>query len=381
MPLNLSQLRTPVTQPEALAFLITELASLGFGATSWQSGSVQLTLVEMFASVYSNLTLSVDAISRLGFNDTSEGDALSAFSYSHYDNTRIDAVSTLGNLTLTGAAIGPPHAILAGQIVASDADGRTYRNTTAGTVPASGTPVVAIQAETPGADANVANGTINILTTPLAGVTCSNDAIAPSSTWITQQGVNEETDAALRSRNTTKWATLSPSDPADRYINFIRTAVPGATRIIVDDSNPAGPGTLHIYIAGPSGVSGATDVVNAQTEADRIRNPTAQVTVFAAAAQPQLFQYACYITSSLNNAVTQSAVEQALTDYVNGLPIGGTSFVPGALGEFVYSEAIGAMTSIVGVQQVVLSLPPANVNIGAFDIMTVSAITPTYISV
>jgi hypothetical protein len=55
--------------------------------------------------------------------------------------------------------------------------------------------------------------------------------------------------------------------------------------------------------------------------------------------------------------------------------------VPGALGEFVYSEAIGAMTSIVGVQQVVLSLPPANVNIGAFDIMTVSAITPTYISV
>ena len=381
MPLNLSQLRTPVTQAEALTFLITELASLGFGATSWQSGSVQLTLVEMFASVYSNLTLSVDAISRLGFNDTSEGDALTAFSYSHYDNTRIAAVSTLGNLTLTGAAVGPPHAILAGQIVASDADGRTYRNTTAGTIPASGSLVVTIQAETPGADANVANGTINILTTPLAGVTCSNDAIAPSSTWITQQGVNEETDAALRSRNTTKWATLSPSDPADRYINFIRTAVPGAARIKVDDSNPAGPGTLHIYIAGPSGVSGAADVVNAQTEADRIRNPTAQVTVFAAAAQPQLFQYTCYITAALNNAVTQSAVEQALTDYVNGLPIGGTSFAAASPGEFVYSEAIGAMTAIAGVQQIVLSLPPGNVNIGAFDIMTVSAITPSYISV
>ena len=78
--MNLSQLRTTVTKDEALTFLLTELASLGFGATSWQSGSVQRTLVEMFASVYSNLTLSVDAISRIAFNDTSEGAALTAFS-------------------------------------------------------------------------------------------------------------------------------------------------------------------------------------------------------------------------------------------------------------------------------------------------------------
>lgn len=381
MPLNLAQLRTTVSKDEATAFLLTELASLGFGATSWQSGSVQRTLVEMFASVYSNLSGNVAAISEIAFNDTSVGDALTAFSYSHYANTRIAAVSTQGNLTLTGAAVGPPHAIAVGQIVVSDASGNTYRNTTGGTIPASGTLVVTIQADTAGAAANVANGTITTLTTPLAGVTCSNDAIAPSSTWITQQGADAETDAALRVRNRTKWATLSPSDPANRYINFIQTAVPAAARVVVDDSNPAGPGTVYIYIAGSSGVSGATDVTNSQTEADRIKNPTAQVTVFAADAQSQNFQYTCFITSSLNNAVTQAAVEQALRDYVNGLPIGGSVFPPSITGEFVFSEAIGAMTAIAGVQQVQFTTPTGNVPITAYDVMTVGVINATYTSV
>ena len=383
MPLTLEQLRDPVSEDEALEFLITELASLGFNATSWQSGSVQRTMVQMFARVYSTLTTTVDTLSRIAFNDTSEGSALTAFSDSHYDNQRIAAVSTEGNITLTGAAIGPPHAITAGQLVFSDADGRTFRNLNAGIVPASGTLVITAQAETPGTGGNVPNGTILTMNTPLAGVTCSNDAIAPAITWITADGVDEETDASLKERNRTRWSTLSPSDPAARYEYFIRTAVPAAARVEIDDSNPLGPGTVAIYIAGASGVSAAADVVDAQTEADRIKNPTADITVSGAVAQPQAFVYTAFITSALNNAITQSAVEQALRDYVNTLPISGSLFPPfiPPIGEFVHSEAIGAMTAIEGVLQVQLTTPPANVPITPHNVMTVASVTASYIDV
>lgn len=387
MALTLTQLRTIITQAEALQDVIDTLASLGFNSTSWQSGSEQRTMIEAYAVAISRYSELTDSLSRLAFNSTSTGNALTAFADSHYQNTRIPASSTIGTAILTGGAVGPPHIVAAGDLTAADANGLTFSNTTGGTVPVSGTLSLTWQATTPGIAGNIANDTLTILQTPLAGVTINNPD--PSSgSWITTLGTDQETDAALILRNIAKWGTLSPSDPAARYEFFIRTAVPTSPRVEIVDDNPVGPGTLQVYIAGLTGVSPAGDVAVAQTELERITNPTAEVGVnnpnagvFAADAQPQAFVFTAYILTANNTAATQALIEQALRDYVNGIDISGTLFPDSLIGRFVLGEAITAMSSITGVERIDFTTPAADVNITAHDVMTVASITPTYVSV
>lgn len=369
MALSLLQLRTILNRDQALAELLETLQSLGFNTTAWQSGSIQLTLLTTFADSYARMTSVASSLSMLAFNATSIGQSLTAFSDSHYDNQRLAAASTEGVVVLTGAAVGPPHTITVGQLVATDATGRSYRNTTAGTLAASGTLELTFGADIVGSDGNIPSSTLTILQTPLAGTTIDNPPIPATGTWITSLGNDEETDASLRLRNTSKWGTLSYSDPADRYEHYVRTAVPTVPRVEIDDDDPGGPGTIHIYVAGPTATATPVDVAAAQVEADRIKNPTADVTCFAATEQPQAFVYDCYITAGLNTADTQTAVEQALTDYVNGLPISGTLFPILGTGNFVFSEALAAMTSVVGVERIDMTTPPGNVPIAAHAIM------------
>ncbi len=136
-----------------------------------------------------------------------------------------------------------------------------------------------------------------------------------------------------------------------------------------------------MYIAGATGVSSGADVAAAQVVIDRGKNPTADVIVYAADAQPQAFVFTAYVTTANNTAATQAAIEQALTDYVNGLEIGGTVFPDAINGIFVLSEAIEAMSSITGVRRVDFSTPTDDVTITAHDIMTVDSITGTYTSI
>jgi hypothetical protein len=384
MPLTLAQLRTIITRDDALADIIVDLQSLGFHSTSWQSGSGQRTMPTAMAQTYATMTNSVDALSRHAFNDTSEGDALTAFSASHYDNDRTAATATVGSIVLTGGAVGPPHVVAVGDVVCADATGRTFRNTTGGTVPVSGTVTLTFQAEVTGTDGNVANATITTMQTPLAGVTCNNPDPGTGS-WITSLGTDAESDTTLRARNTAKWGIVSVSDPADRYEYFIRTAVSGAVRVEVDDANPDGPGTLRAYIASATGVSPGADVTATQTELERIKNPTAVVSspsgAYAADAQPQAFEYTAYVLTASNTTATQTAIETALRGYVNGLPIGGDVFPDAAIGIFVRGECEAAMTALTGVERIAWTLPVGNVNITAHDIMTVASITATYTSI
>ena len=379
MALTLEQMRTATTRDEALADILTTLQALGFNTTAWGASSVQRFMLTAFADLYRNATLVTDAISRMAFNDSATGDAMTAFADSHYDNQRVGATYAAGLVTLTGAAVGPPYVLAIGDVVVANAAGITFRNTTGGTVPASGSIPLTFQAEVAGITGNVANSTITILQTALAGVTVNNPDPG-SGTWLTTVAVDIESDATLALRNTAKWGVLSPSDPLAAYAYYISTAEPNATRVEVDDANPRGLGTLDIYIAAAGAVSSAQDVTDAQTEADRIRNPTADVLAIAAPAQAQAFVATVRITSALNTAATQAAVLAALTAYVNGLPISGTVF-GAAQGQFVFSEAVGAMTAVPGVVEVAMTTPAANVLITLHSVMTIASYTPTYVSV
>lgn len=376
MAQDLADLRTVPTEEQVTTSILTNLDSLGFSSTAWQSGQPNLVMVQAFARDDSSRAEAVKIISESAFNELAVGNALTEFSFSHYDNARQAAVSSQHTVRLTAAAGAGPFTPAIGDLVAQDQNSdATFRNITDGTLGLGPSTLdLVFDAEVAGEAGNIAPGTMTILQTPLAGVTISN-------TSIDKQGSNTETDAALRLRNKTKWAVRSDSDPADRYANFVLTAVPSVERVEVDNSNPQGPGTVDVYIAGPTGVSVGADVTAAQTEMDRVRNPTAKVTVFAAPAQVQDFTYTAFIAAVNNTPATQSAIEQALRDYVNGIDIGGTIFPPASTGSFIFSEAIGAMTLLTGVVGITMTTPVGDVPIAIHQIMTVGAVTATHTSV
>ena len=376
--LTLSQLRTPVTETQALTTIFAELESLGFNATSWQSGSVQRTFCQMFARVYADWTTYVYYLSLFAFNATSTAGALTEFSDSHFDNQRVTEVNAAGTYTLTGGAVGPPYVVAIGELLVANAAGVTFRNTTGCTVPASGTITCTIEAEVAGSGGNVANNTIDVLQTPLAGVTGNNPPIAPAVTWLTTQGLDAETDATLRARNTSKWATLSYAAPPEAYENWAISADTDITRSLVDDTNPRGAGTLDVYIARNNGAAIGADVTTVQAYIDDRRPVTADPEVIAATDAAQAFTATVYVTAALNNTTKQAEIATALATFINGLPIGGTVIPGGTQGYMLHSELTQAISEVVGVRNITWATPTVNTAIAATAVMTVGAVTFTY---
>lgn len=384
--LTLSQLRTPIARNDALDSVLAVLKSLGFATGSWQSGSVQRTLVEGTAEVWSALSQGVAALADMAFNETSTGSFLSAFSRSHYANLRVGAVHTEGLVVLTGGAVGPPHTVTAGQLIAADpVTGYTYRNIAGGTVPASGTLTLTFRAEVAGAARNIANGALTVLKTPLAGVAISNPDPG-SGTWITTQGLDEESDERLRLRNSSRWATLAYATPADGYVHLALAADTDVTRVLVDDSNPRGPGTLDVYIARATGVASGSDETTVQAYINTRRPVSADPLVIAAPASAQPVAGTVHITAALNTPAKHAEIAAAIDTYINSLPIGGevipgVPLPPGTSGFLVHSELVGAMTDVEGVRRVALTTPTADVAIVSFTLATPGTKTLTFVSI
>jgi uncharacterized phage protein gp47/JayE len=372
--LTLAQLRTPITEDQAVQTLLDQLQALGFNVSSWQSGSVERDIVEAIGFVLADSTKSTDALSRLGYNDSATGDALTELSRSHFDNTRDPGQRTQGIVTLTDVGGIGPVSFNPGDVVVSDKStpANTFRNITGDTLPALGFVQLTFEAEIAGADGNVANGEITELVTAIAGVTVDNTTNAPgSATWRSLEGADVESDPTLRVRNSTRWARLSIAKPADAYIN-IALGVTGVARARVDDTNPRGPGTVDVYIAGPSGTVGGTEVAAVQTAIDAERPVTADVLVIAATAITQDLAGSVFVDPSVYDGpagVLETNVKQAADDYINSLPIGGVVLPPGPGGVMPRSELVGAMTAVDGTEAVALSDPAADVPVATFEIV------------
>src|SRR5439155_20018490 len=130
------------------------------------------------------------------------------------------AVSTRGIVRLGDAGAQGPITVLPGTYwVANRARTRRFRNIEGGTLPLGGTLDLLFEAESAGAAWSVSNDDITELLAPGGtGIEVSNSPGA-NGTWITQQGADDEQDAALRQRCRDKWATLGSgsNEAAYRY--------------------------------------------------------------------------------------------------------------------------------------------------------------------
>jgi len=385
MALSLAQLLVPVTEQEALNTALAVLQSLGFQTTSWQDGSVQRTLVQLVARLHSQTSVVVGQIAAFGFNELATGDGLTLLSSSHYQNTRIGAVATVGQMRLTSTPTAPTHIIAASDLQVADSavlgpTTRTYRNLTGGTLTPGGTLDLSFAAEVAGALSNIATAVPLFLWTPLVGVTVTNPAVGATGTWITTTGINQEIDNRLRARNVSKWATLSYAATDGNYKNWALEALTTVTRVLVRSNNPFGPGTIDVVCAQLTGGISAgqiTTILNFINGTDGIgRRPLNDVvTVSSAAVLATTVSGTVTVAAAFQTSTTETLIRQTVQDYFNELAIGGTIIPPAVTGVAIFAEIIQRLMSLSGVITVALTTPTADIPLAYNQIIASATMT------
>jgi Baseplate J-like protein len=390
MPLTIQDLETELTEEQALDEILERLDSAGFPATSWQKFSIPRIMVHIGAHILSKLTSLVAFLSKMGYNETSEGAALERFSLSHYGNTIQAAVSTQGRFVLACAATEGPHTINVGDVVITDANGNTYRNVEGlavvypATLASSGTLALLFEAEVAGEAANIANNQTLTLVTTLAGVTATNPVVPSTSTWITQVGIDKESDPALRTRNSSTWGLLTEFEIIDDTIEaLILRGVPALSQVGIDSNNPRGEFTVDVYVAGETTVAGLADVALALTVLEGRAFGSDRFHVDAAPEAAMNLTGTVYFDSKHGSAAVQSAVEDALLEYIKTIPLGGEEHSPGPSNVVPKNniESVIKETTINGlkaVRTVVLTVPAADLSVASFGKVTRGTYTLTY---
>jgi hypothetical protein len=268
-----------ISHADARQWILDKLDSRGFAATSWQEGSIALACVEIGADVMSWGSDIAVFLKSMALNETSEGEALTKFSWSHYANRREDARATQRLVTLACAAGEGPHTFNPGDVIVAtasaqfrnivDPDGENPENYPV-TLSSGGSVTLLFEADTPGSATNAEDGAVTTLVTTFAGVTISEDEGA-------RDGTNEEADDRLQARNETKWALLTRFGLIDDAVEALALEASDAvTRVAVRSDNPDGPGTFRVYLGGdtPDGEVGNSDVADVRASIARyVMNP------------------------------------------------------------------------------------------------------------
>lgn len=373
--LTLSQIRAGVTRAQATDTVITVLQTLGFPTASWQPGSIPRMMTEIVGHMVERAADYAKTLVDMGFNGTAAGEAMTEFAASHYDNARADSVAAQYTIQLVGAAVGPPHTIAIGDLVVTDGE-RTYRNTTSGTINASSTLTVTVEAEVGGVDgSSIVPTDIDELATPLAGVTINTAA-----TVLVRAGQDQESDATLRARNASKWGTLAVETVGLGVLQRISAAEPNITRIKVVDNNPRGEGTADIFCATATGspttgqLDTAVTALRSTVFMGTVSRTVSTANVYVQAANPQTITItAAVYYKGVTAAQVQAGVEAAIAAYINAAPIGGYDLSPGPSGVILRNDLVAAIEAVDGVRSVVLTAPAADVALSSDEIATVSS--------
>jgi hypothetical protein len=359
MALSIEQLTNPIDEDEALQQVLDIFESLGFSARSWQSGSIPRTFAEYMAKFRADISVLTTDIAKGFLNSLSTGDFLTLFSASHYQNDRVDPVRTRGSIEVVTAVGAGPFTQQPGEILVQTAEGIAYRNRNVMTLTSGSTVVDEFEAEVASADANVANDTIDILVTGLAGVTVNNPDPG-SGSWITRAGANVELDPELQTRNRDKWTTLSATPPDEFYELATLEADASITRAFVDDTNARGAGKIDIYIADETGgITTPSVLVDVQAAVELKAAKTATIAIFAAIdliipVSLDLFYDPTFFATP---AAAEAAVTTAINTHFENYPINGRGFNDVFSLGLLYS----AILAIPGVVNCAISDPTADV--------------------
>ncbi len=364
---KLSELITKPTRAELLEKLLNAAQELGLTITDWNPGGDERTFLEIDSFVLEDVFAVLTVITEGGYLDLAEDLWLDALAEDFYAVLRNQATFASGVLKLTCEPGFGPYTIDDFQLWAGTANGKRFNTLTGGTLIPGGTLTLNARAESPGSDFNVPIGAINILHTPLPGVTVTNEA-----NWLLSAGTDTETDDSLRSRCRLQWSELSTTGPRDAYDSFARKARKEVKQVLVRDQNPRGPGTVDVVVWGQGGI-GVDVVADVNTYIQPRRPVKADVLVYGAT--PVVIPVFATITVKIaNRSSAQAAGLANLTKYQNSLPIHPTVY---------RAKLIDALVTPDGVTDVQLTQPATDQILGIVEaaVFEVTATNFTWIEV
>lgn len=317
-PLPLSVLLAGASVEETRTHHLLLATIAGFPASSWHEGSVPRTFFELEAIPYADLSRLVGAIASGGFLDYAERGWLDLVAQQLYNLQRKPSVYTQGTVRLTDeGSVGPLPVSAVGQLYLVGG-GLRFRNITTGTLDLDGTLDLTFEAEYPGAAANLPDGTPLELVTTIPGITLATQA-DPGESWITQQGVDEESDIALRPRCRARWGELGYGATDLAYKFWALTASNEISRVGVAEAT--GDGRVLIYVAGPNGVVSELALAAAQTYVSARRPQCVRPTV-ANATAVTVAPTGIVKCRPGQTASAQAATAAVLASYYALLPLG-----------------------------------------------------------
>lgn len=367
--LSFSQLLTPVPLEDWKRKIIEVANAVGLQTENWSEGGYTRTLVALFAQLYTAAGDVVRIIAAGGFLDTAEGEWLTWLARNLFNVFRIEATyaAAPNGITLTNNG-GGLYVFDAGDLVVAHYDtGKTYRNTTGGTLnPGEGQFLkLDLIAEEAGSSSGALPGLITIMVSTFLGVTCSND--------VALTGLDAESDEALRERCRESLAALSIGGPSRAYEFYAKSATypdgtpVGITRVMV---MPAlGDGQVIVYIAGPSGAVSPEAVAAVQETFDKNVTPYGLDAVAISATNLSISAGSeIWLPASLGvtTEAAKNAVLQALQDYVESVPIGGVVIPPSAgmvYASMLLAEAANAIPGTLRMQ-----IATADIIVGAGEV-------------
>lgn len=354
---TLDELLAPKTRDQLRQMLLDELARQGFPLNDFVPGSIaRHVAVETPALGLEDLWRTIVQIVRGGYLSTAQGPWLDLLAEEFFAVQRKPATYAQGRIQLTASPGFGPYAIAPGDLWVGTADGLLFNNITGGTLTPGGQLDLEVRAESPGARHNVPAGAIQILHTPLSGVSVTNPA-----EWLIVAGADEETDDELRKRCRARWAELGGGATRRAYEYWALAAHPSATKVRVLDDHPRGQGTVDVVVWGEGGV-GAGVVAQVDAYIQDRRPLTANVLVYAAT--PKVVDVVAHISVQAGYiGWAQGAVLEELNALQRETPIGGILY---------RSRLVEALFARPHVINVVLTAPQGDVSMASTEALVLS---------
>lgn len=347
MTISLASLLLSETRAAIYNYALGIATGIGLPVTSWQVGDPTRSLYHVLAAKLEAFESNVSGYIKSGFLDHATGVWLKVLAEQVYGVDVPPATYAETTVVLTNSSTTNEYIIDAGDLTfASSVTGKTYRNTTGGTLalgPAT-TLSVTVVADEAGSASSAGAAEITRLVTSLDGVTCTNATAAV--------GIDEQDESVTKQQCRDMQDATSPDGARGAYAYFARNPDYGGTSAItrVRTYGDSTTGIVTIYLAGPSGGSSAADVALAQLAIVTWCLPLCITLVAAAATNVTIaVTYELWLYKSCNKTVAEvrTAVSTALGVLFSARPIGGDVVAPATTGKIYQSDILATIVKAI----------------------------------
>lgn len=377
MTVSLETLLVQETKEQIYQKALDIATAIGLNVSSWQAGDPTRSLYHLESETLATLEEIVVGFIQSGFLDYAEDDWLEVIADQFFGVTVPEATFATTDVVLTNGG-GGLYTIDAGDLTfKSTLTGKTYRNTTGGTLASGpGTELtVTVVAEEAGSESSAGAGEIDELVTALLGVTCSNALAAV--------GIDRQDDATTRQQCRDSRGALSPNGPGAAYAYVARnsdlTGTNGITRVrVFSDSDT---GDVTVYLSGPSGAVSETDRALVEDAILTWATPLCITpSVLSASAVTVPITYQLWLYSSVNKtaATIEAEVQEALEEMFSSRPIGGDIVPPAVTGALYVSMIESTIRSLYPEAfRVSVTVPADDTALSNGEVAALGTVTPT----